>query len=82
MKALLVVLKVFAVLALLTMVAAASNAHPWLIEGLLHCTNVSAPREELRNAFPLESKALSRDVTQLIREHSTTCYMLCKWKSP
>ena len=41
MKALLVVLKVFAVLALLTMVAAASNAHPWLIEGLLHLNSTT-----------------------------------------
>ena len=45
------------------MVAAASNAHPWFIQGLLHLhSTVSAATEELGTAGPLESKALSHDM--------------------
>ena len=47
------------------MVAAASNAHPWFIQGLLHLNStVSAATEELGTAGPLESKALSHDMRE------------------
>ena len=66
------------------MVAAASNAHPWFIQGLLLHLNstVSAATEELGTAGPLESKALSHDMRKghvtggpadQSREHSTQC---------